>query len=436
MWRIISNYISALIMLFGVLIFSKMLLAKKIQIKKGKLLFMIITISILEMIVGTNVNNIIKPLVITLLNIVFIKYVFDENNKKSFFIIFLQMLILIFVDTFLYCITDKIKFIGIYNCCYGEVIKNIISIIVFLFISYLIKEFLRKLIETKISNNLKVIIYSSMTLISVLILFYNSFTYIFNNIDIVIGIFLMIFFSLIMFSLIKQIVINNKKTSEYDNLLNRMARYEIDIETSRIMRHETKNELRTIRAMIADKQQTQKAIDYIDDMLEEKYEIKDEKYAKFGYLPPNGIKGLCYFKIHEAEYKGINVSINISKKITKSTIYNLSLKQQRDFGRILGVVLDNAIEASFESEKKLLGLEAYINEKKEFKLIISNTYKTPICTEKIGKINYSSKGAKRGYGLLLVNQLVEKNNNFVLKNVIDENIYVQEIEIKKNNSIK
>ena len=104
------------------------------------------------------------------------------------------MLILIFVDTFLYCITDKIKFIGIYNCCYGEVIENIISIIVFLFISYLIKEFLRKLIETKISNNLKVIIYSSMTLISVLILFYNSFTYIFNNIDIVIGIFLMIFF--------------------------------------------------------------------------------------------------------------------------------------------------------------------------------------------------------------------------------------------------
>ena len=37
-------------------------------------------------------------------------------------------------------------------------------------------------------------------------------------------------------------------------------------------------------------------MDYIDEILDEKVEFKEEKYAKFGYLPPNGIKGLLYFK--------------------------------------------------------------------------------------------------------------------------------------------
>ena len=128
-----------------------------------------------------------------------------------------------------------------------------------------------------------------------------------------------------------------------------MKSYEIEIENQRILRHEIKNEFRTIRAKICDNQENKEIIEYIDEIVNDKYEIKKEKYAKFGYLPPNGIKGLCYFKVQEAENKGIVVSLNISKRIKNSTIYNLNIKQQRDFGRILGVFLDNAIEASVES---------------------------------------------------------------------------------------
>ncbi len=39
----------------------------------------------------------------------------------------------------------------------------------------------------------------------------------------------------------------------------------------------------------------------IDEILKDKITINNEKYAKFGNLPPNGIKGLCYFKVQEAE---------------------------------------------------------------------------------------------------------------------------------------
>ena len=159
--------------------------------------------------------------------------------------------------------------------------------------------------------------------------------------------------------------------------------------------------------------------------------MNNEKYAKFGYLPPNGIKGLCYFKTQEAENKGITVSLNISKRIKESSIYKLNIKQQRDFGRILGVFLDNAIEASLESKEKKLGLEAYTNSKQEFKLIITNTHNNEIDEDKIGKEVFSTKGKNRGHGLLLVKQLVGNNNIFEINTDIQNELYIQTITVKE-----
>lgn len=110
----------------------------------------------------------------------------------------------------------------------------------------------------------------------------------------------------------------------------------------------------------------------------------------------------------------------------------MSIKQQRNFGRILGVFLDNAIEASMESKEKKLGIEAYVNEENEFKLILSNTYNNVIDKKRIGLERFSTKGNNRGRGLLLVKILVDKNEIFEIKNNIQENIYIQTIIIKNN----
>ena len=135
--------------------------------------------------------------------------------------------------------------------------------------------------------------------------------------------------------------------------------------------------------------------------------------------------------MQEAEEKGIQVALNISQRIKQSTINDLDTKEQRDFGRILGVFLDNAIEASLNSNKKQLGIEAYINEEKEFRMIISNTYDNQIEKEKIGKESFSTKGKGRGHGLLLVKHLTESSEVFETRTDIQEKIYVQTIIIKK-----
>ena len=76
--------------------------------------------------------------------------------------------------------------------------------------------------------------------------------------------------------MIKQIMDNNKLTSEYDRLLEFMTTYEIEIENQRILRHEIKNEFRIIRAKINDNQENKEIIEYIDEIVNDKYEINDD----------------------------------------------------------------------------------------------------------------------------------------------------------------
>ena len=64
-------------------------------------------------------------------------------------------------------------------------------------------------------------------------------------------------------------------------------------------------------------------------------------------------------------------------------------------------------------------------------MIISNTYNNKIEEEKIGKESFSTKGKKRGHGLLLVNDIIKNNSIFETKHEIKNDIYSQMIIVKK-----
>ena len=434
MWQIINNFFGNIFLALGGILFARIILNKPIQVSKSRLIvdFLLTTISYTTIMIyfdGT-VKTLLMGITLFLLD----KDLFKETFQKTIFLTFLCMIILIIPELlglgFLIKVLKMSKEFC-YNEFAGSIICNLIVQILFIIITLILKNILRKLVNEKKITNTKIIIFSVLTLICSGMFFYTLIKELRFSNNIFLYLVAIIVLVSVLFSLIKQMRINNNLTKEYDNLLQFMTTYENEIEKHRILRHEVKNEFRTIKAKICDNQENKEIIEYIDEIVKDKYEINKEKYAKFGYLPPNGIKGLCYFKMQKAEEKGIKVSLNISKRIKETTIYNLTLKEQRDFGRILGVFLDNAIEASEESKEKQIGIEAYINSEKEFRMIITNTYKNKIDKSKIGLENFSTKGKTRGHGLLLVKQLVGKNKKFEIKRDIKENIYIQTIEIKK-----
>ena len=139
----------------------------------------------------------------------------------------------------------------------------------------------------------------------------------------------------------------------------------------------------------------------------------------------DGIYNLLTKKYYEAESKDIKV--NITFLLDLSTL-NMKIYE---FARILGILLDNAIEASSECEEKIINI-IFKNDSKNYRqlLIVENTYNTPnIDTEKIFEKGVSSKDDHTGLGLWEVRKLVKKNKNINLFTSKDDKYFTQQLEI-------
>lgn len=435
MWQIINVFISSIFIALGVFLFGKIVIDEEVKISKSEFILSFLILVILTEIIYLNFDGTIKSILMMIIDISFYSYIFKIGLQKSILINVMYAVCVIITELIQLFFVTKVFMMNtdfMYNSYASGIISNITVLLILTIVTFLFRKILRKIINSKISNNIKIVILSLLTIICSLLFFYNLIKeFRFNN-NIFTYLVAIIVFVSVLFSLIKQTIENNKLTNEYDKLLEFMTTYENEIEKQRILRHETKNEFLIIKGKIQDKEKDKEIINYIDEILTEKIEVKQEEYAKFGYLPANGIKGLCYLKTQEAQDKKINTSINISKRIKNSNIYNLNIKEQRNLGKILGVILDNAIEASINSKDKILGIEAYLI-KGECQIIISNSYNIEELNDyKDNK--HSTKEKNRGHGLLLIKHIINNSNIFNIETNITDNLYVQKIVIKNFNS--
>lgn len=391
--------------------------------------FILLNILVFKYTTGT-----IKTIITCLLYSSLFFCIFNIKLSKSVFTSIVYVILLVIPD--LLILSTAIYILGIskeyyYSDFASSLLGNISVCLCLVIITYVLKKPLKKLINYNLSTNKKIIVMSSITLVMLAIFFYNLIkTFEFNN-NIITYLVIIVMLICILLYLFKQKIENEKISKKYDELLDVMKSYESDIEEQRTLRHETKNEFATIKCKLQDKEDNKTIIEYIDSVIGEKEKAGSTKYSKFKYLPSNGLKGFFYYNFIEAEKKGINVSINISKQIENSFLKDIETKDFKDLARIIGVYLDNAIEASSTSEDKKLGIEMYLI-KEKIEIIITNTFNNEINLDKIGKESFSTKGKHRGHGLLLVNKILSENNMFEAKNEIRGNIYIQSLKIKDN----
>ena len=139
----------------------------------------------------------------------------------------------------------------------------------------------------------------------------------------------------------------------------------------------------------------------------------------------DGIYNLLTKKYYESDSKDIKVNITFLLDLSK-----LNMKIY-EFARILGILLDNAIEASSECEEKIINLTFREDSKNSRQLIIvENTYKNKdVDTEKIFEKGVSGKESHSGLGLWEVRKIVKKNKNINLFTTKNEKFFIQQLEI-------
>ena len=98
--------------------------------------------------------------------------------------------------------------------------------------------------------------------------------------------------------------------------------------------------------------------------------------------------------------------------------------------KLIGIYLDNAIEAASEPRKKNVLIEVYeIKDKITF--VFSNTFKKHQIFNDRNKKGVSSKGEGRGNGLYFAANLISKNEWLNQKQEIIDDYYIQQLIISK-----
>lgn len=161
------------------------------------------------------------------------------------------------------------------------------------------------------------------------------------------------------------------------------------------------------------------------EILEESREISSLDKLNPNLIKDPNIFGLVAAKYQECIKKNVMMNFEIFADLEKIDI------KIYDLTRILGIFLDNAIEAASGSKEKKLNL--IINEEKGKIIIkITNTYTNKaISVEKMYEKGISSKGENRGLGLYKVKEIVKKYPSVKLETIADEKIFLQQLTIEK-----
>ena len=103
-----------------------------------------------------------------------------------------------------------------------------------------------------------------------------------------------------------------------------------------------------------------------------------------------------------------------------------------EFTRILGILLDNAIEAAKDTDEKLIEIIFKSDTKKQIFIIENSCSNNNISTTKIFEKGYSTKKNNSGIGLWKVHNILSKNTNIDLFTTVNNNKFKQELSVFYN----
>ena len=202
------------------------------------------------------------------------------------------------------------------------------------------------------------------------------------------------------------------------------------IDKFRVDTHENKNEFLTIRNMIKDNNDKDTVIKYIDKLVDNKIKDNDKIMKKTAKIPEGGLRATIYSKLCLMDKLKIKYNLNISREVRTTDLINLDEDLVLKICKILGVFLDNAIEAVKGLKKKEISIDMYTIED-SLCIDITNNFKGNLELDKITNIKYTTKGDGHGYGLTLVNKLLEEEQGRLEnEKSINRDTFTQTLKIK------
>lgn len=429
MSAVITSIVCSLILNISILFIIKRLINSNSKLLTIKNIILIVLLSLLQTIFYSKDYNITYVISNYLAIMLFVKIIFKETMTKTILSTIIVILFLIIADFIasMVIVTFPFNLNEIRAYWYLRIISNVLIAILcnLIFIIPVINKRCKYFVLKFETGNFPIVVLFIILLTSIIFIGHgviSDYSFSINFLSNLFIILTLITFCYIFINENNEFNILNEK---YDSLFNYVQTFENWIEKEQLNRHEYKNQLASIRCITKEK----KVRDKIDSIMLDNINITNDTVNQLKPIPNGGLKGLLYYKIAIAENNKLNVELDISIK-NPDIIKKLTEDKIKILCRLLGIYLDNAIEAAKETKKKIISIEIYEVDK-NINIVITNTFDNTNDISKRNDKGFTTKGHGHGKGLYFAKKMLDKSNWLEESQSILDKYYIQRLIIKK-----
>ena len=216
-----------------------------------------------------------------------------------------------------------------------------------------------------------------------------------------------------------------KKVEYLDNLNEYTQNLEVVYNNMRSFKHDYVNIMAALSAYIDEKRYDELEKFFYEHILPMNKSItqKNETINNLQKIKNMELKSILYTKMILAVNQNIEATIDIPDEINEVNMDPV------DLTRTLGVYMDNAIEASLETEKPVLNLHMGKVDNDVVCIISNNYVDKGISISQMQKKDVTTKGTGHGLGLYNVSEILNKYSNIFHETHIEDGLFVQQLRI-------
>lgn len=399
----------------------------KIRPSKKQSYTYILIASLIAIITNLFVKNPFSYLINLISFFIFMHFLFKQNIRNSCIAIYISIFISVVLAQTILNEFMKINYIDMVTIPLYHIITSLLIYTIFSLVCILLKK--RKKIFDYLQPSLKVTVIINLIL-GISVIFINSYIisiYHFNfstTVKVIMILSLLVYFVFSMYSILRTNKLEQTaKDLETEKIYNKTL--SILHDNIRCFKHDFNNIVQVIGGYI-DLNDMNGLNKYYQSLLKECKLNNNLNLLNPQTINNPSIYSLLNNKYYQALQYGITMNFEIFSDL--STI-NFNIYE---FTRILGILLDNAIEAANETTEKIIEIQFKSDSKKQLFIIENSCADNNISTTKIFEKGYSTKKNNSGIGLWKVHNILSKNTNIDLFTTVKNNKFKQELSVFYN----